>query len=104
MGCPGGKLALMSAQKPLVDYDAIAPHYDVRYEINELPGIAGLLRQTVAEAGGPNARVLEGGCGTGHWLDLLGPLTSQVARPDFSAGMLRRPPPGAGQPPRSTAG
>jgi len=78
----------MSAQKPTVDYDAIAPHYDVRYGVNQLPGIAGLLRETLAEVGGPNARVLEVGCGTGHWLGVLAPHTCQMVGLDLSAGML----------------
>ena len=80
----------MSTQKVTVDYDAIAPRYDVRYGVNELPGIAGLLRQTAAEAGGPSARGLEVGCGTGHWLSVLAPHTRSITGLDLSAGMLGR--------------
>ena len=80
---------IRSAPKPVVDYDAIAPHYDVRYDVNELPGIAGLLRQSLAEAGADHARVLEVGCGTGHWLSVLAPYTRHLVGLDFSAGMLR---------------
>jgi SAM-dependent methyltransferase len=72
-----------------VDYDAIAPHYDARYGVNALPGIAGLLRQTAAEAGGL-ARALEVGCGTGYWLGVLAGHTRQITGLDLSAGMLRR--------------
>src|SRR6266852_5420718 len=87
---PDGKLALMSVQKPLVDYDQIAPHYDVRYGVNELSGIAGLLRQTAAEAGRPAGQglALEVGCGTGHWLGVLAAHTHQIVGLDLSAGML----------------
>jgi SAM-dependent methyltransferase len=80
----------MSAPRPPVDYDAIAPHYDARYGVNELPGIAGLLRQTAAEAGGPSAHGLEVGCGTGYWLALLEPLLGRVVGLDLSMGMLRQ--------------
>ncbi len=82
-----------------VDYDAIAPHYDVRYEINQLPGIAGLLRQTAAEAGDGRGLALEVGCGTGYWLSALAEHTRQMVGLDLSAGMLghaRRQAPGSG--------
>jgi len=82
----------MNATRPLVDYDAIAPHYDARYGVNELRGIAGLLRQiaaeAAAEAGGRQAGALEVGCGTGHWLSALAPLTRHITGLDLSAGML----------------
>jgi SAM-dependent methyltransferase len=80
-----------------VNYDQIAPHYDVRYDANSLPGIAGLLAQTAAQAGAGPA--LEVGCGTGHWLSVLAPQTQRVIGLDFSAGMLaqaRRNAPTAG--------
>jgi SAM-dependent methyltransferase len=78
------------AKNAPVNYDPIAPHYDVRYGVNELPGIAGLLRQTAAEAGEGHALALEVGCGTGHWLDVLSPHTSRIFGLDLSAGMLRQ--------------
>ena len=75
-----------------VDYDAIAPHYDVRYAVNQLPGIAGLLRQTAAAAaaGAGHAAALEVGCGTGYWLAVLADQTQSICGLDLSAGMLRR--------------
>jgi len=85
--------------RPSVDYDAIAPHYDARYDANALPGIAGLLRQMAAQAGGLKADVLEVGCGTGHWLSVLAPHTGHSTGLDLSAGMLghaRRQAPGSG--------
>src|ERR1700720_3819216 len=71
-----------------VDYDAIAPHYDIRYGVNRLEGIADLLRQLAAEAGGGAGRALDVGCGTGHWLGVLAPHTRQIFGLDLSAGML----------------
>ena len=73
-----------------VDYDAIAPQYDARYGVNQLPGIAGLLRETAAEAGAGRGLALEVGCGTGHWLGVLAGHTRRICGLDLSAGMLRR--------------
>jgi ubiquinone/menaquinone biosynthesis C-methylase UbiE len=73
-----------------VDYDAIAPHYDARYGVNALPGIAGLLRQIAAEAGDGHGLALEVGCGTGYWLGMLAGHTRHLYGLDLSAGMLRR--------------
>jgi SAM-dependent methyltransferase len=69
-----------------VDYDAVAPTYNTRYEVNLLPGVAQHLRALVESVGG--GRVLEVGCGTGRWLAELQPLAGQVVGFDFSAGML----------------
>ena len=73
-----------------VDYDAIAPQYDARYGVNQLPGIAGLLRETAAEAGAGRGLALEVGCGTDHWLGVLAGHTRRICGLDLSAGMLRR--------------
>ena len=73
-----------------VDYDAIAPHYDERYGVNQLPGIAGLLRATAAEAGVGQGLALEVGCGTGYWLGVLAGHTRHICGLDLSAGMLQR--------------
>ncbi len=73
-----------------VKYDEIAPRYDARYAANQLDGVAGLLRRVAAEAGGGQARALEVGCGTGHWLSVLEADTRQVFGLDLSAGMLRQ--------------
>ena len=73
-----------------LDYDPIAPHYDVRYSVNRLEGIAALLRQLAAESGAERGRVLEVGCGTGYWLSLLAPHAGRIFGLDLSAGMLRQ--------------
>src|SRR5512144_1348258 len=73
-----------------VDYDAIAPHYDARYGVNALPGIAGLLRQTATEAAGGRGVALEVGCGTGYWLGVLAGHTRAIYGLDLSSGMLCR--------------
>jgi ubiquinone/menaquinone biosynthesis C-methylase UbiE len=72
-----------------VNYDAIAPGYDRRYQRNRYDGVRAVLRQFVDEA--HDAAVAEVGCGTGHWLTELSdggfhPLFGL----DLSAGMLRR--------------
>lgn len=51
-----------------VDYDAIANVYDRRYERNEYGDVERALLHFV---GSGTPRVLEVGCGTGHWLELL---------------------------------
>jgi ubiquinone/menaquinone biosynthesis C-methylase UbiE len=50
------------------NYDEVAPSYDQRYQRHAYPGIEAALNQFV----GPSPqRVLELGCGTGHWLAQL---------------------------------
>ncbi len=73
-----------------VDYDAIAPHYDARYDVNQLPGITGFLRQAAADVGAGHGLALEVGCGTGYWLGVLAGHTRHIHGLDLSAGMLRR--------------
>jgi ubiquinone/menaquinone biosynthesis C-methylase UbiE len=80
-----------------VDYDEVAPGYDRRYRENDLTGV---LRVVLAFIGpDPSLRVLEAGCGTGHWIDAIGQgLGLRAFGVDPSAGMLdearaRRPAP-----------
>jgi ubiquinone/menaquinone biosynthesis C-methylase UbiE len=70
------------------DYNSISGTYDRRYEINPLNGVAGALRDLIAEIRA--RRVLEVGCGTGHWLKTLGPQVDWIIGLDSSSGMLRR--------------
>ena len=69
-----------------VNYDAIASTYNRRFaeqrRSGTLQALAELVRAMRVE------RVLEVGCGTGHWLAGLGNLVRQVYGLDFSAGML----------------
>jgi SAM-dependent methyltransferase len=73
-----------------VDYNAVAPRYDARYDANPLEGVAGLLRRLAREAGSGQARVLEVGCGTGFWLALLDAVVGHTWGLDLSTGMLRQ--------------
>jgi ubiquinone/menaquinone biosynthesis C-methylase UbiE len=69
------------------EYDAIARTYDRRYEINPLTGVEAALRHLVKEVGA--RRVLEIGCGTGHWLKILAPQVDWIIGLDPSLGMLK---------------
>lgn len=71
-----------------VDYDRIAPKYDERYAARELHGVA----EALAALGQAHAaaRVLEVGCGTGRWLEALGPDAGRAFGLDLSLGMLRQ--------------
>jgi SAM-dependent methyltransferase len=71
-----------------VDYDAIAAEYDNRYRDTSFPGLEAALRQHVADA--PGLRVLEVGCGSGHFVQVLGRLGAQVLGLDISLGMLQQ--------------
>jgi ubiquinone/menaquinone biosynthesis C-methylase UbiE len=82
--------------KKQVDYDQIAPDYDRRFASEddrrftsaEMAGRGETLRALIAETGAD--RVLEVGCGTGHWLASLSPLACQLYGLDASTGMLRQ--------------
>ncbi len=72
-----------------VDYDRVAASYNTRYDSNNYSGV----EQAVAEfVGGPPAqhyRVVEIGCGTGHWLRRLRESKVVAFGLDPSAAMLR---------------
>jgi ubiquinone/menaquinone biosynthesis C-methylase UbiE len=74
-----------------VNYDVIAPSYNHRFaeprRSGTLLALADLIRVSRAE------RVLEVGCGTGHWLQGLAHPDRRVFGLDFSAGMLDQAPP-----------
>ena len=70
-----------------VDYDAIAADYDRRYARYDFSGIAAALRSFLS--GASQGRVLEVGCGTGHWLAQIG-AAHDVVGVDPSSAMLRR--------------
>src|SRR5262245_48992449 len=71
-----------------VDYDRIAGTYDRRYLNNDYSGV----ERAVGDFAGhhPNDRVLEVGCGTGHWLRLISGRGMRAVGMDASAGMLAR--------------
>ena len=68
------------------DYDSIATNYDRRYLENDYSGVAKALMVFLGpDLGG---RVLEVGCGTGHWLGLLDEAGIRAAGLDASRNML----------------
>jgi ubiquinone/menaquinone biosynthesis C-methylase UbiE len=69
-----------------VNYDSIAPAYDQRYVVNDYSGVETALRTFVRPE--LTGRVLEIGCGTGHWLRLLNEQAVRVAGVDASGNML----------------
>jgi ubiquinone/menaquinone biosynthesis C-methylase UbiE len=71
-----------------VNYDQIAPKYDLRYGAQEYGGVASLLRSLTQDPAAE--RILEVGCGTAHWVAHLRPSSDYVYGLDLSAGMLRQ--------------
>ena len=71
-----------------IDYDRIADTYDRRYLNNDYSGVEGAVADFAGQH--PNDRVLEVGCGTGHWLRLISRRGIRAAGLDASAGMLAR--------------
>lgn len=74
--------------KKKVNYDVISPFYNQRYNSNPLSGIQNYL-QNILEETSPQ-RILEAGCGTGHWLSVLSKFQSQLFGVDLSIGMLKQ--------------
>ena len=70
-----------------VDYDPIAASYDCRYAVNDYSQVQAALLDFVASI--PNGRALEIGCGTGHWLRVIGDAAVRVAGVDPSWNMLQ---------------
>lgn len=71
-----------------VDYDQVAPTYDKRYARNPYTGVEKALLQFAGNE--PGLQILEVGCGTGHWLEVLHAHHLSVTGLDFSAGMLAK--------------
>jgi ubiquinone/menaquinone biosynthesis C-methylase UbiE len=78
-----------SAMGDRVDYDRIAADYEGRYKRNDYTGAT---RALAAFLQGPpgrvRQRVLEVGCGTGHWVRLVRETHVDVVGLDPSGGML----------------
>ena len=72
-----------------VDYERLAASYNSRYERNTYTGVEQALASFVKDAGGAHHRVLEIGCGTGHWVRRLRVSKVIAFGLDFSAGMLQ---------------
>jgi len=74
-------------QQQPVPYDQIAPTFDQRYVARTYEGITNSLRSLVKDL--KAEQILEVGCGTGHWLDMLQNEAHQVYGLDLSPGMLQ---------------
>jgi ubiquinone/menaquinone biosynthesis C-methylase UbiE len=72
----------------VTDYDSISSQYDQRYQGQRYPGIEQALFTFLGE--NSNIKVLEVGCGTGHWLKTLDSRTRVLTGLDLSAHMLGR--------------
>jgi ubiquinone/menaquinone biosynthesis C-methylase UbiE len=73
---------------PGVDYDELAPHYDRRYT-DAPPSGRGKALLSLARWM-KSGLVLEAGCGTGYWLDLLRASVHRCIGLDYSLGMLHK--------------
>jgi len=71
-----------------VNYEKIAPTYDQRYGALEYEGVASALLSLAQDAAAE--RILEVGCGTGHWVAQLRPSSEHIYGLDLSAGMLEQ--------------
>ena len=83
-----GKSVAMNQPKWSVDYDQIAATYNKRYERNQYADVEQALLKFVA--GQEGLRILEVGCGTGHWLDILHTRGHRVFGLDLSTQMLNQ--------------
>jgi ubiquinone/menaquinone biosynthesis C-methylase UbiE len=71
-----------------VDYDRIAANYDRRYRESRYDDVEKELRAWLQSV--PRRRVLEVGCGTGHWLQAFRAAGQLVLGLDLSPAMLER--------------
>jgi ubiquinone/menaquinone biosynthesis C-methylase UbiE len=73
-----------------VDYDTVAAVYGSRYDRNDYSGVEQAVTGFVASAAADaTPGVLEVGCGTGHWLRILGKSGVNGVGLDCSGGMLQ---------------
>jgi SAM-dependent methyltransferase len=70
-----------------VDYNRLAVRFDERYQHLTYSGIHSQLLELIDRAG---LHVLEVGCGTGHWLAVLGGHAAYVLGADTSSAMLAK--------------
>jgi ubiquinone/menaquinone biosynthesis C-methylase UbiE len=71
---------------PHLNYDTIAPEYNQRYDSSPLPERANALFDLAQQV--EALRILEVGCGTGFWLNLLSSRVKSAYGLDYSLGML----------------
>jgi ubiquinone/menaquinone biosynthesis C-methylase UbiE len=71
-----------------VRYDELANEFDERYRHQSFPGIQAWLRWLATCPG--TKKVLEVGCGTGHWLNVLSDLPVELTGLDPACGMLEK--------------
>jgi ubiquinone/menaquinone biosynthesis C-methylase UbiE len=76
------------SQTPHLNYDNIAPEYNQRYDSSPVPERAKVLLDLVQQI--KAQRILEAGCGTGFWLELLGARVGIAYGLDYSLGMLEQ--------------
>jgi SAM-dependent methyltransferase len=69
-------------------YDKLANVFDERYQYQSFPGIQDWLRRLAISA--ETRKVLEVGCGTGHWLNILNHLQIELFGLDPSGAMLEK--------------
>jgi SAM-dependent methyltransferase len=72
----------------VTDYDSISSQYDQRYQGQGYPGTERTLFKFIGDDG--TKRVLEVGCGTGHWLKVFSNRIAFLAGLDLSTNMLQR--------------
>jgi ubiquinone/menaquinone biosynthesis C-methylase UbiE len=72
-----------------VDYDRVADLYESRYLRNDYSGVEKALAAFVEGTRADRQRVLEVGCGAGHWVRWVGEANVNVVGLDPSAGMLK---------------
>ncbi|MFH1194229.1 MAG: class I SAM-dependent methyltransferase [bacterium] len=70
-----------------VDYSQIAPTYNERYKVSHLPGLTKFLTNLLIER--RPFRILETGCGTGHWLNIAKNFCPEIFGADASIEMLK---------------
>lgn len=74
--------------KPRVNYDQIASTYDKRFMLDRTEGIGEAILDLAQRLNA--VRVLEGGCGTCHWLAQMQRVGSRRYGLDLSTGMLNQ--------------
>lgn len=75
-------------EKSRICYNGISANYNLRYEVDPMPGISKTL-QTIISSHKPK-KILEVGCGTGRWLSTLNCYEAVRTGIDSSRGMLQQ--------------